>query len=123
MALVHIKPNPAPKQLTARSTNSKLLDHYLAFACVNRHDLAEDAAGPLMVLFAEIEAFRGITLAGFKRYAKKIRKLTERDIKHSVALEYISRMYGYENWHEAHIYGLLNDNKVTNRNWQDPLGA
>jgi hypothetical protein len=112
-----------PKKLTARTSPYNLHEHFLSFLNTNNATgfvteeiTTFDAEEIVAVTADEISIIDNETIIDlliyvcqhsnvserrFKNFAKRLKKSSAGSISHSRALEIVSRVFGYANWHEA----------------------
>lgn len=107
--VVVLPPGAAPKQLTANVIPDTLYEHFFAFLNANnpggfkREEVKMVGAatvGELMLLAATSDEMGE---RQFKETAKRIKKAAAGAMRHSLALEILSTLFGYSKWHEARV--------------------
>lgn len=111
-----LPPQKAPKQITARFASLSLHQNFLAFLNSNNRSgfLTEEIAALDTVTVLEfltiVFQHESVPQWKFKTMAKRLKKTSNRVIRHTVALEIVSRLFGYENWEQV---SRLNKNSPT----------
>jgi hypothetical protein len=117
--LMLLPPAPAPRGLTANAPNRSLHDHFLAFLASNNDagydeevvaKLPPDSIGTLLLLAAEHDA---MSVRAFKVRAKRLRKESAGTLHHCQCLDLLSRVFGYQHWHDA--CRSVRDERLANR--------
>lgn len=126
MTLIELPPQKAPRQLTAAIPTRSLEHHLLAFLAVNNpkgyvDDVPTNELTQLVFFLFYPLRFRVRSLSQLRKDAKRVKRFSERIIKHGRALEYMAKVMGYKNWNELLDY-VGADEKVININYgKDPI--
>ena len=121
MEIKQLPPTPAPKLLTARHGISNLEEHFLAFLCANNKggfkesDIRENA-GPLLQLLLLPLHCHSRSIDQLKKDAKRIKKFSEKVIKHQTTLDLIAKVMGYKVWNVL-LQFVDHSGKVVNINY------
>jgi hypothetical protein len=116
-----LPPAAGPKQYTVDARASTLHEHFMSFLNANNpcgfaaDDISEvdpDTIGGLMLLVSTRDE---ISERDFKLAAKTVRVRTNRLITHSRALEILSSLFGYTDWHDARRNMVRNRGVLVNR--------
>jgi hypothetical protein len=110
--IIELPAQKAPKQLTARSTSHNLHEHFLAFLNANNptgfsadefsaDEIAPIEADTIVELLVSVSQHDAVSERTFKRLATRLKKTSGGAIKHSRALEIVSRVFGYAHWYQA----------------------
>lgn len=105
--IVELPPQEAPKQLTARVAPHNLHEHFLAFLNANNEsgfladEILQIQADTIVDLLIDVSKFDVVTETKFKLSAKRLKKTSNGTIKHSRALDIVSRVFGYLDFHEV----------------------
>lgn len=107
--VVVLPPSAEPRQLTANVFPDSLYEHFFAFLNANNPGgfqpeevklVGAATVGELMLLAATSDEMGE---REFKETAKRIKKATAGTMRHSLALEILSALFGYSRWHEARV--------------------
>ncbi|WP_321845820.1 hypothetical protein [Paraburkholderia bannensis] len=116
-----LPPKDGPKQYTVDVRATTLYEHFMAFLSANNpcgfaldeiSEVDPDTIGGLMLLVATRDE---ISEREFKLTAKKVKVQTNRLITHSRALEILSALFGYTDWHDASRNMVRNRGVLVNR--------
>jgi len=129
--IIELPPQKPPKQLSARSTSRNLHEHFLAFLNSNNptgfsdeelsaeefsaDEIALIEGDTIVELLAIVSQYDTVSERTFKRLATRLKKTSAGAIKHSRALEIVSRVFGYAHWYEASKVNKCGANLFKNR--------
>ncbi|MFP3801299.1 hypothetical protein [Paraburkholderia sp. SIMBA_027] len=116
-----LPPSDEPKRYTVDVRATTLYEHFMAFLCANNpsgfasdeiSEVDPDTIGGLMLLVATRDE---ISEREFKLAAKRVKVRTNRLITHGRALEILSALFGYTDWHDASKNMVRNRGVLENR--------
>jgi hypothetical protein len=105
VTIIQLPPQPNPKLISAYHRPENLEEHLTAFLATNNaqgfEPLSDGTVAPLADLLWDIGQKFGLYKSSLSDYARMVRRVTRGRIRYQMAIELISRLYGYFTYYDA----------------------